>query len=99
VNDLIRRKDENGKTAGGMFDQNRRVRAQTLRGEKSMGFYCPLNYLHKLEVNLYPDDERKSAFTVGQVLDIFRGADISKKYVTPTNQMQQGAGKQGKAKK
>jgi hypothetical protein len=36
ANDLLRRKDENGKPAGGMFDENRRVRAQTFRGEKSM---------------------------------------------------------------
>src|SRR5689334_21215218 len=43
ANDLIRRKDENGKPAGGMFADNRRVRAQTFRGEKSMGFFIPLD--------------------------------------------------------
>jgi hypothetical protein len=42
ANDLIRRKDENGKSVGGMFDENRRVRAQQFRGEKSMGFWIPL---------------------------------------------------------
>lgn len=47
ANDLIRRKDENGKPAGGMFDTNRRVRAQTFRGEKSMGFFIPLNALYQ----------------------------------------------------
>lgn len=44
-NDLIRRKDENGKKVGGMFDKNRRVRTQKFRGEVSDGFWCPMSYL------------------------------------------------------
>jgi hypothetical protein len=95
VNDLIRRKDENGKTAGGMFDQNRRVRAQTLRGEKSMGFYCPIHYLYKLE-GIHPAETN---LQVGEEIEALRGFEISKKYVMPTNQMQHGTGKQGRAKK
>jgi len=52
ANDLIRRKDENGKPAGGMFDENRRVRAQKFRGESSMGFWVPLSYFEKFASHL-----------------------------------------------
>jgi hypothetical protein len=52
ANDLIRRKDENGKPAGGMFDENRRVRAQKFRGESSMGFWVPLSYFEKFATHL-----------------------------------------------
>lgn len=45
ANNLIRRKDENGKNVGGMFENNRRVRVQTFRGVKSHGFWCPLSFL------------------------------------------------------
>lgn len=45
ANDLIRRKDlETGEAAGGFFEENRRVRVQKFRGEKSDGFWCPLSY-------------------------------------------------------
>lgn len=43
-NDLVRRKDSAGNKAGGMFDANRKVRCQKLRGERSEGFYVPLSY-------------------------------------------------------
>lgn len=42
ANDLIRRKDEAGNNAGGMFDANRKVRCQKLRGERSDGFFIEL---------------------------------------------------------
>src|SRR5690606_28359100 len=89
ANDLIRRKDENGKAAGGMFDANRRVRAMTLRGERSMGFFCPLTYIEKLGVN----PER--SLQVGDELETFMGYDISKKYVIPPKP-QAAVGKKGK---
>src|SRR3989338_6301269 len=44
VNDLVRRKNPDGTPAGGMFDENRRVRAQKFRTEKSEGFFAPLSY-------------------------------------------------------
>src|SRR5690606_26291120 len=65
ANDLIRRKDENGKPAGGMFDDNRRVRAQTFRGEKSMGFFIPIESLN----NFYPNGKPIDVFTEGQEID------------------------------
>jgi hypothetical protein len=44
-NDLVRRKDANGKPAGGMLESNRRVRAIKLRGEKSEGLWLPFESL------------------------------------------------------
>lgn len=79
VNDLIRRKDENGKNAGGMFDKNRRVRAQTLRGERSMGFFCPLSYLLQL-----PGADGVNELIVGTNVETFVGHDVSKKFVIPS---------------
>lgn len=42
-NDLIRRKNEDGTPAGGMFGPNRKVRCIKLRGAKSEGFWIPIN--------------------------------------------------------
>lgn len=78
ANDLIRRKDEEGKPAGGMFDANRRVRAQTLRGEKSAGFWCPYIYLTKMESDLGLE---LTAWGEGDELSEYKGYSISKKYV------------------
>lgn len=41
-NDLIKRRDENGQPAGGMFEENRRVRAIRMKGIESEGFWFPL---------------------------------------------------------
>lgn len=92
ANDLMRRKDENGKVLGGLFDQNRRVRAQTLRGEKSMGFFCPLSYLEKAGVDV-------SDIKVGDTFETIQGVEISKKYVIPTRQKADTSKKGKKAKK
>lgn len=95
VNDLIRKKNPDGSYNKGYFDNNRRVRAQTLRGEKSMGFFCPLSYLTKL-----PPKEGNILFpSVGKELENWNGFDISKKYIVPTK-VQPGGNKKGnKAKK
>lgn len=82
ANDLIRRKDENGKSVGGMFDANRRVRAQTLRGEKSMGFFAPISSLTKTFDYLKKECPKVE---IGQEFEELNGISISKKYVTPTN--------------
>jgi len=78
ANDLIRRKDENGKNAGGMFDQNRRVRAQTFRGERSEGFWIPIDSLTKL----FPDWDE--VLKEGQEIDTLRGEQIATKYFPKT---------------
>jgi hypothetical protein len=43
-NDLIRRRHPDGSPAGGMFEENRKVRAIKLRGSRSDGFFC--NFHH-----------------------------------------------------
>ena len=46
VNNLVRKLDTDGKNIGGLFDVNGKVRTQKLRGEKSDGFFCPIEYLN-----------------------------------------------------
>lgn len=74
-NDLIRRKDENGKAAGGMFDQNRRVRVQKFRGHQSAGFWIPVESLHYLTTDhgKYPIE--------GHEFSEFYGETLSQKYI------------------
>jgi hypothetical protein len=74
-NDLIRRKNEDGTSAGGMFDPNRRVRVQKFKGVKSNGFWCPISYLAKLG--------DVSTLKEGDKLTTFNGYEICRKYVTP----------------
>lgn len=44
-NDLVRRKDENWNPCGWMFNDNRKVKIQKLRWEKSEWFWCPITYI------------------------------------------------------
>ncbi len=78
ANDLIRRKDEHGNPAGGMFDENRRVRIQKFRGVKSHGFWCPLSYLSQFGV-----EEDISSLREGDKITTFKGVVICNKYFTP----------------
>jgi len=81
VNDLIRRKDEDGKPAGGMFDENtRRVRVQKFRGHPSAGFWIPISSLDPLIGNIkdYPKE--------GDSFNDWDGILLSKKYIPRTNQ-------------
>ena len=81
ANDLIRRKDEHGNVAGGMFDENRRVRIQKFRGVKSHGFWCPLSYLSS-----FGD---VSSLREGDKIVSFNGVVICNKYFTPKTLKQQ----------
>jgi hypothetical protein len=86
ANDLIRRKDEvTGKPAGGMFDVNRRVRAQTFRGIKSEGFWAPLSYLEKCGVDI-------STLKEGQYIDKIGDIQIACKYETEAQKRAQSNG-------
>lgn len=77
ANDLIRRKDPvTGKPLGGMFDPNRKVRAQTFRGIKSYGFWAPMSYLAKCGVDI---TKLKEGDYVDKVGDI----EICCKYESP----------------
>ena len=76
ANDLIRRKNEDGTYSGGMFDVNRRVRAMNLRGIKSDGFWCPLDYFNFSAVSA-------SMLKEGDSFTEINGIPICNKYVTP----------------
>jgi len=82
-NDLIRRKDENGKAAGGMFDANtRRVRCQKFRGEPSEGFFIPIGSLGETAKNVKEGDEV--------------GEPLATKYIPRTNRVAGTAQKKGR---
>lgn len=76
ANDLLRRKDSTGKIVGGLFDENRRVRAQKLRGTPSMGFYAPISYLNEIT----DTKDIKEGDVIGQIGNLL----ISQKYVVKT---------------
>lgn len=74
VNDLVRRKDENGNPAGGYLDPNKRnIRPLKLRGEKSDGLYLPITCM----MEFCPISDLKVGDTVGVV----NGHEICKKYI------------------
>lgn len=60
---------------GGMFDVNRRVRAQRFRGEISDGFWVPMSHLAFIG--------RTDSLEVGDEFDTFEGVKICNKYVNP----------------
>lgn len=73
-NDLLRRKDENGKPAGGYLDSEKRnIKALKLRGEKSDGLFMPLSSL-----NGFTDIAK---LREGDVITILNGVTICEKYI------------------
>jgi len=77
ANNLYRDADLNArpKESGGMFDANRRVRAQQFRGEISDGFWVPLHYFGFIQVTGL--DVEGFEFTE------WKGVPICNKYVNP----------------
>ena len=74
VNDLVRRKDENGKQAGGYLDpEKRNIKALKLRGEKSDGLYLPITCL--------ADFCKISDLKIGDTIDTVNGELICQKYI------------------
>lgn len=74
VNDLVRRKDENGNPAGGYLDPDKRnIKAMKLRGEKSDGLFLPLTCL----ANFTTISDLKE----GDTITILNGVEICKKYI------------------
>lgn len=88
ANDLIRRKDAAGNNAGGMFDANRKVRAQKLRGVLSNGFWVPVSYFDYLS-GYGP----VGGFEEGITFSSIGGREICRKYVTPATLRAQAQGK------
>lgn len=78
VNDLVRRKDENGKQTGGYLDPDKRnIKALKLRGEKSDGLYLPITCL--------ADFCKISDLKVGDTIDTVNGELICQKYIPHSN--------------
>lgn len=74
VNDLVRRKDENGNQAGGYLDpEKRNIKALKLRGEKSDGLYMPITCL--------ADFCKISDLKIGDTIDTVNGELICQKYI------------------
>lgn len=82
VNNLLRKKDENGNNIGGYMDPNERnVTAIKLRGEKSDGLFLPLKSLESFgDISLLREGDR---------LDTFNGHEICCKYI-PRRQDKKG---------
>jgi hypothetical protein len=89
--DLVRRKNEDGTSAGGYFDPSRRVRAVKMRGMISEGFFCELD-------KLVFTGARLSDYKEGDQFDVVNGVPICNKYYTPRtrNAMQQNSEKVAK---
>lgn len=80
VNDLVRRKDENGKQIGGYLDPDKRnIKALKLRGEKSDGLYMPITCL--------ADFCKISDLKVGDTIDTINGELICQKYIPKISRM------------
>ena len=74
VNDLVRRKDENGNSCGGYLDpEKRNIKAMKLRGEKSDGLFLPLTSL----ANFTTVSDLKE----GDTITVLNGVEICKKYI------------------
>jgi len=78
VNDLVRRKDENGNPCGGYLDpEKRNIKALKLRGEKSDGLFLPLVALSNFTT--------VSDLKVGDTIDVLNGQEICRKYIPRRN--------------
>lgn len=82
VNNLVRKKDENGNNIGGYMDPNKRnVTAIKLRGEKSDGLFLPLRSLETFgDITTLHEGDR---------IDNFNGHEICCKYI-PRRNIRQG---------
>lgn len=78
VNNLLRKKDENGNNIGGYLDPDKRnITAIKLRGEKSDGLFMKLNCLQDFtDITKLKD---------GDQIDILNGVVICEKYIPKTN--------------
>ena len=82
VNNLVRKKDENGNNIGGYMDADKRnITAIKLRGEKSDGLFLPLSSLETFgDITTLNEGDR---------IDNFNGHEICCKYV-PRRNVKQG---------
>lgn len=76
-NDLIKRKDADGNNIGGMFEENRKVKALNLRKIKSDGFCINMNSLVKCGI----DAKLVDTLSVGKYYKIIGGVNICDKFI------------------
>lgn len=94
VNNLVRRKDENGNEVGGYLDPAKRnIKPLKLRGEKSDGLYLPLTCL--------ADFCAISDLKPGDTIDVVNGEEICCKYIPHQSRTpgKPGSGRNKTAKK
>ena len=91
VNNLVRRKDENGNDVGGYLDPiKRNITTIKLRGEKSDGLFLPLNSLDYC----FNDNCAENHLKIGDTIDIVNGNLICEKYI-PKKANRTSAGRAG----
>ena len=85
ANNLLRKKDADGNNIGGYMDPSKRnVSAIRLRGEKSDGLFLPLTCLES-----FGDI---STLKVGDVITVFNGHEICRKYIPRRNYSRNASG-------
>ena len=90
VNNLVRRKDENGNNVGGFLDPDKRnVKCIKIRGEHSDGLWLPVTCL----MDFCPVENLR----VGDTVDVINGEEICRKYV-PRRNPNAGTGKRSSPK-
>lgn len=70
----------------GFFSEKRRVRAQSFRGERSDGFWCPLSYLRWA---IQGAVDQPGLLNEGDELTALNGHEVCTKYMTPATQRAQ----------
>lgn len=85
INNLVRKKDENGNNIGGYMDPDKRnVKAIKLRGEQSNGLYLNITCLSEF-CNI-------SDLKVGDQITVINGEEICRKYIPRRNPSRTYAG-------
>lgn len=93
VNDLVRRKDENGKPAGGYLEEGKRnIKAIRLRGEKSDGIVLPLSSLEYTGIDIATLQE-------GDTITVVNGKEICRKYIPCGRQVRTSGGSGNRTRK
>ena len=92
VNNLVRKKDEDGNNIGGYLDPDKRnIKAIKLRGEKSDGLFLPLSSLSTF-CNI-------KELKIGDRITTLNGTLICEKYIPRTNKRNTGNTNKTKVKK
>jgi hypothetical protein len=100
VNNLVRKKDANGKDIGGYLDPcKRNIKAIKLRGEKSDGIFMPIHTLNycfadpNKEITIVAG-QADDKLNIGDIITIVNGHEICKKYI-PKTQVRAGSYSEG----